>query len=108
MKNVSLKAIVAAFYAMIPIGVNSQLYEYASGSTAVIVRDPARQTSTDIDAAIYNSAGTAFLAKGLHFSLNGHLELQKLDSFEKIDVFVLVKAMNGKNIRAAPHSPNST
>lgn len=45
-------------------------------ATAVIVRDPARQASTEIDAAIYNPAGTAFLENGFHLSLNGNASFQ--------------------------------
>jgi len=45
--------------------------ENLSTSTAVIVRDPARQSSTEVDAAIYNPAGTAFLKDGLCFSVSG-------------------------------------
>ena len=57
--------------AMLPMVANAQLYQDASNSTAAIVRDPARQTSTEIDAVISNPAGTAFMNDGLHFSLSG-------------------------------------
>ena len=60
-------------------------------STAVALRDPARQASTDVDAAIYNPAGTAFLEDGFHVSLNGLYSFQPLYSFkqqgdEEVDV----------------------
>lgn len=47
------------------------IVENLSSSTAVVVRDPARQSSTEVDAAIYNPAGTAFLKDGLSFSVSG-------------------------------------
>ena len=54
-------------------------------STAVALRDPARQASTDVDAAIYNPAGTAFLEEGFHVSLNGLYSFQPLYSFRQQD-----------------------
>lgn len=45
--------------------------ENQSSSSAVVVRDPARQSSTEVDAAIYNPAGTAFVKDGLSFSVSG-------------------------------------
>lgn len=47
------------------------IVENLSSSTAVVVRDPARQSSTEVDAAIYNPAGTAFLKEGLSVSASG-------------------------------------
>lgn len=47
------------------------IVENLSSSSAVVVRDPARQSSTEVDAAIYNPAGTAFVKDGLSFSVNG-------------------------------------
>lgn len=47
------------------------IIENQSSSSAVIVRDPARQSSTEVDAAIYNPAGTAFVKEGLSFSVSG-------------------------------------
>lgn len=77
----ALQSLLTAFTIgtfLLPIDVNAQLYQDASNSTAVIVRDPARQASTEIDAAIYNPAGTAFLQEGWHLSLNGRLSSQNL------------------------------
>lgn len=62
-----------------PIVSNAQLLQDASRSTSVIVRDPARQASTEIDAVINNPAGTAFLNDGWHISLNGLLSVGSLD-----------------------------
>lgn len=59
--------------ALLPFAANAQIYQDASNSTATVVRDPARQASTEVDAAIFNPAGTAFLEDGLHFSLNSKL-----------------------------------
>lgn len=47
------------------------IVENLSSSSAVVVRDPARQSSTEVDAAIYNPAGTAFVKEGLSFSVSG-------------------------------------
>lgn len=47
------------------------IVENLFSSSAVVVRDPARQSSTEVDAAIYNPAGTAFVKEGLSFSVNG-------------------------------------
>lgn len=47
------------------------IVENLSSSSAVVVRDPARQSSTEVDAAIYNPAGTAFAKEGLSFSVSG-------------------------------------
>lgn len=54
-------------------------------ATAVALRDPARQASTEIDAALYNPAGTAFLQDGLHVSLNGLFVYQPLYSFSLLN-----------------------
>ena len=64
--------------ALLPVAANAQLYQDASNSTAVVVRDPARQASTEIDAVIYNPAGTAFLDDGWHFSLNGKVSRRSM------------------------------
>lgn len=50
-------------------------------ATAIALRDPARQASTEVDAALYNPAGTAFLQDGFHVSLNGLFAYQPLSSF---------------------------
>lgn len=54
-----------------------------NNATAVALRDPARQASTEVDAAVYNPAGTAFLQEGFHISLNGMYANQPLFSYEK-------------------------
>lgn len=45
--------------------------ENSSTSSAVVVRDPARQSSTETDAVLYNPAGTAFAKEGLSLSVSG-------------------------------------
>lgn len=65
--------------ALLPVATNAQLYQDVSSSTAAIVRDPARQASTEIDAVINNPAGTAFLKDGWHFSLSGRVNRQNID-----------------------------
>ena len=67
------------FLACVPILTHAQIYQSAQNSTAAVVRDPARQSSTEIDAVINNPAGTAFLNDGWSFSLNGRLAYQTLD-----------------------------
>lgn len=47
---------------------------------AVVLRDPARQSSTEIDAAIFNPAGTAWLKEGFHISLSGIASWKSVDS----------------------------
>ena len=64
---------------MLAIGVDAQLYQDASGVTAIGVRDPARQSSTEIDAVINNPAGIAFLKGGWHFSLTGQYTYGEMD-----------------------------
>ena len=59
--------------ALLPLATSAQIYQDVSNSTATIVRDPARQASTEIDAVIHNPAGTAFLDDGWHLSLSGKL-----------------------------------
>ena len=46
---------------------------FSDGNTgnAVVLRDPARQSSTEIDAVIFNPAGTAWLNDGFHISVSG-------------------------------------
>lgn len=59
-------------FATVGVAASAQsIVENQSASTAVIVRDPARQSSTEVDAAIYNPAGTAFLKEGLSLSASG-------------------------------------
>lgn len=65
--------------AMLTISTDAQNYQDISRTTAVAVRDPARQASTEIDAVIYNPAGTALLSDGWHFSLNANLSTQQVD-----------------------------
>lgn len=71
-------------------------------STAVALRDPVRQASTDVDAAIYNPAGTAFLEDGFHVSLNGLYSFQPLYSFSRQDD----KAVDIHNERITKVSPS--
>lgn len=54
-------------------------------ATAVALRDPARQASIEVDAALYNPAGTAFLQDGFHVSLNGLYAYQPLYSFSLLN-----------------------
>lgn len=54
-------------------------------ATAVALRDPARQASIEVDAALYNPAGTAFLQDGFHVSLNGLFAYQPLYSFSLLN-----------------------
>ena len=65
--------------ALLPLATSAQLYQDSSNSTAIAVRDPARQASTDIDAVIYNPAGTAFLDEGWSFSLNSKCAYQEVN-----------------------------
>ena len=62
--------------ALLPLAASAQIYQDVSNSTATVVRDPARQASTEIDAVLFNPAGTALLDDGWHFSLNGKLAYQ--------------------------------
>ena len=64
---------------VVAIGADAQLYQDASNVTAIGVRDPARQSSTEIDAVINNPAGTAFLKEGLHLSLTGQYTFGEVD-----------------------------
>ena len=54
-------------------------------ATAVALRDPARQASTEVDAVLYNPAGTAFLQDGFHVSLNGLFAYQPLYSYSLLN-----------------------
>lgn len=54
-------------------------------ATAVALRDPARQASTEVDAALYNPAGTAFLQDGFHVSLSGLYAYQPLCSYSLLN-----------------------
>lgn len=76
MKTRTILALIGL--AQLPVAASAQLYQDASSSTAVAVRDPARQASTDIDAVIYNPAGTALLEDGWHFSLTEHVKAQRI------------------------------
>lgn len=64
---------------LLPVAVNAQSFQDASQTNAAAVRDPARQSSTGIDAVIYNPAGTALLSDGWHFSLNANLATQHME-----------------------------
>lgn len=78
--------------AMLPLATHAQIYQDASNSTATVVRDPARQASTEIDAVLFNPAGTAFLNDGWHLSLNGVLSSQRFnlgDSYHSIEKSML-------------------
>lgn len=60
------------------------LYDNVS-STAISLRDPARQSSTDIDAVIFNPAGLTSLDKGLSLSISGIYSHLSID--DKVPVF---------------------
>lgn len=60
-------------FSFLSLTASAQLLQDTSRSNASVVRDPARQASTEIDAVINNPAGTAFLKDGWHISLNGLL-----------------------------------
>ncbi len=77
MKHLNVFGAIAL--ALMPVAASAQLYQDASNTTALSVRDPARQASTEIDAVINNPAGTSFLKQGWHFSLNGHLTNGQMD-----------------------------
>lgn len=77
MKKVIISASVA--FVFMPVVVNAQTSLNENIANAVVVRDPARQSSTEIDAVVYNPAGTAFLDDGFHFSLNGIGVFQTLE-----------------------------
>lgn len=77
MKKVIISALVA--FVFMPVVVNAQTSLNENIANAVVVRDPARQSSTEIDAVVYNPAGTAFLDDGFHFSLNGIGVFQTLE-----------------------------
>ena len=64
---------------LLPLAASAQIYQDVSNSTATVVRDPARQASTETDAVLFNPAGTAFLDDGWHFSLNSKVSYQKFD-----------------------------
>ena len=68
-----------ALLTFLPELTNAQIYQGLQNSTATVVRDPARQSSTEIDAVINNPAGTAFLNDGWNLSLNGKLGYQSFD-----------------------------
>lgn len=65
MKKVIIPVLGALVF--IPIVVNAQTSLNENIANALVVRDPARQSSTEIDAVVYNPAGTAFLDDGFHF-----------------------------------------
>lgn len=77
MKHLNVFGAIAL--ALMPVAASAQLYQDASNTTALSVRDPARQASTEIDAVINNPAGTSFLKQGWHFSLNGRLSNGQMD-----------------------------
>ena len=76
---VFISALTAAF--IMPQALQAQSY-YTEGNTgnAVVLRDPARQSSTDIDAVIFNPAGTAWLKDGFHISVNGIASWKSINS----------------------------
>lgn len=49
-------------------------------SNAMQMRDPARQASVEVDAAVVNPAGTAFMNDGLHLSASGFASFQTIDT----------------------------
>lgn len=55
---------------------------FSDGNTgnAVVLRDPARQSSTEIDAVIFNPAGTAWLDDGFHISVSGIAAWKSINS----------------------------
>ena len=65
--------------ALLPLAASAQIYQDVSNSTATVVRDPARQASTEIDAVLFNPAGTALLDDGWHLSLSGKLAYQNFN-----------------------------
>lgn len=65
--------------ALLPLAASAQIHQDVSNSTATVVRDPARQASTDVDAVLFNPAGTVFLDNGWHLSLNGKLAYQNFN-----------------------------
>lgn len=77
MKHLNVFGAIAL--ALMPVAASAQLYQDASNTTALSVRDPARQASTEIDAVINNPAGTSFLKQGWHLSLNGRLTNRQMD-----------------------------
>ena len=76
---VFISALTAAF--IMPLSMQAQSH-YSEGNTgnAVVLRDPARQSSTDIDAVIFNPAGTAWLKDGFHLSVNGIASWKSINS----------------------------
>lgn len=68
-KLITARAITIVL-ALVPMAASAQLYQDGNNTTAISVRDPARQSSTEIDAVINNPAGTAFLPNGWNFSIN--------------------------------------
>lgn len=65
---------------------------------AVVLRDPARQSSTEIDAVIFNPAGTSWLNDGFHISLSGIAAWKSIDS----RVVGYDKEYNVKNLNITP------
>lgn len=82
-KSITKRLLTISCVSML-MGVTAQAqfnFNGTNNSTAVALRDPARQASTSVDAAIYNPAGTAFLEDGFHVSLNGLYSYQSLCSY---------------------------
>ena len=78
-KRMSTARAMTLALAIVPMAASARLYQDASATTATVVRDPARQASTEIDAVVNNPAGTAFLNEGLHLSVNGLLNFSQVD-----------------------------
>lgn len=57
-------------------------------SNAIQMRDPARQASVEVDAAVVNPAGTAFMNDGLHLSASGFASFQTIEAQNKDNQFV--------------------
>lgn len=79
-------ALLLAALMCLPELLFAQLYQGLQNNTAAVVRDPARQSSTEIDAVINNPAGTAFLKDGWNLSLNSKLATQTMDVYGYRDV----------------------
>ena len=72
----------SCMFVLVGVAAHAQFSLNGMGNaTAIALRDPARQASTEVDAALYNPAGTAFLQDGFHVSLNGLFAYQPLSSF---------------------------
>lgn len=85
-----MKAKLCSFLLLLPLCgtlAAQSLVEDLSGSTAIVVRDPARQASTETDAAIYNPAGTALMPDGLHLTLGGVASISSINATTSSQTF---------------------